>query len=498
MATQVSVIGPVSKTSTASVMVIPMFAFASKSKLPDIINKNEALKQLCRQGQFTGKQGESLWLYDLPGFARRWILLVGMGPVVTPANLALDTWRAALQHLAKVLYSRKLPSIVANILVDLTTIFPKQVTASLVQYTVLEVLAAAYTFDRYKSLKTSPKINPKLSVRVPTPSASLSQAAERGYWLHQSMLHLKNWVNTPGNICTPRYLAKEAKAIAATSSRLRCRVLGRAQMAKLKMGSLLSVTAGSLQEPQLVIVEYRGAAAKQAPLALVGKGVTFDTGGNSLKPALSMVGMKYDMAGAATMLALMHFAARARLPINLVAILPCVENMPGAAATRPDDIVVSMSGMTIEINNTDAEGRLILCDALTYVARQYRPAVIIDAATLTGACLIALGRERSALYSNDAALASALLQAGDASGDKCWQMPLDPAYAKLMDSPVADMCNAGGAEAGSVTAACFLQKFVSGQRWAHLDIAGVAANKERLATGRPLTLLAEYLIAQAK
>src|SRR5690606_7999642 len=270
------------------------------------------------------------------------------------------------------------------------------------------------------------------------------------------------------------------------------------QLETLKMGSLLSVTAGSAHPAQFIIMEYKGGAKGAAPIALVGKGVTFDSGGISLKPGAGMDEMKYDMCGAASVFGTLATAAALKLPLNIVAIIPAVENMPSGNATRPGDIVTSMSGQTIEILNTDAEGRPILCDALTYVER-YKTKAVIDIATLTAACVIALGNHASGLFSNNDELASALLGAGEDANDRAWRMPLWEEYDQQLKSNFADMANVGGRNGGSVTAACFLARFTKGYPWAHLDIAGTAWNSgsAKGATGRPVPLLVEYLCREA-
>ena len=268
-------------------------------------------------------------------------------------------------------------------------------------------------------------------------------------------------------------------------------------MKRLGMGSLLSVTAGAAEPAKLITIQYKG-AGKDAPIVLVGKGVTFDTGGISLKPGAAMDEMKYDMCGAASVLGTMATIAALKLPINVNVVVPAVVNMPGSRATVPGDIVKSMSGQTIEILNTDAEGRLILCDALTY-ARRYKPAAIIDVATLTGACVIALGKHHTGLMSNDDALAENILAAGQRATDRAWRLPLGDDYAAQLKSNFADMANIGGREAGTITAGCFLGKFTDGMKWAHLDIAGVAwhSGAKKGGTGRPVPMLSELVLEQS-
>jgi leucyl aminopeptidase len=300
------------------------------------------------------------------------------------------------------------------------------------------------------------------------------------------------------NVCTPTYLADHAKQLKKLLPALKVTVLGEAQMAKLKMGSLLSVSAGSEQEAKLICMEYKGGKANAKPVVLVGKGITFDTGGISIKPSAGMDEMKFDMCGAASVFGVMRAVAELKLPINVVGVVAAAENMPGSKATKPGDIVTSMSGQTIEVLNTDAEGRLVLCDALTYISK-YKPDVVIDIATLTGAVIIALGHHTTGLMSNDDALAGDLYDAGVESSDKCWRLPIWDEYQKQLSSNFADIPNIGGRAAGSITAGCFLSRFATDYKWAHLDIAGVAWKQgaAKGATGRPVPMLMEYLINRA-
>jgi leucyl aminopeptidase len=304
--------------------------------------------------------------------------------------------------------------------------------------------------------------------------------------------------NRPGNYCTPTYLANEAKRLAREFKHIKAEVLDRPALEKLGMGSFLSVTNGTVEPPKFIILRYNGAAASQAPLVLVGKGITFDSGGISLKPGAGMDEMKYDMGGAASVLGTFRAVAELKPKVNLVGLIPTCENMPSGTATRPGDVVTSMSGQTIEVLNTDAEGRLILCDALTY-AERFKPAAVIDIATLTGACVVALGHQHSGLFSDDDELARALLSAGQQSQDTAWRMPLDEEYGEGLKSNFADLGNVGGREGGAITAAVFLSKFTKAYRWAHLDIAGSAwkSGAAKGGTGRPVGLLTRFILNQA-
>jgi leucyl aminopeptidase len=327
-------------------------------------------------------------------------------------------------------------------------------------------------------------------------AAKAKRGAEHADAIVAGMSLAKDLGNLPPNICTPGYLGRTAQKLAREHKNLQTRVLNEAEMKRLGMHSLLSVTAGAVEPAKLIVMQYKGAGSDK-PVVLVGKGVTFDSGGISLKPGPGMDEMKYDMCGAAGVIGTMAAVARLKLKINLNVVVPTVENMPSGTATRPGDIVTSMSGLTIEILNTDAEGRLILCDALTY-SRRFKPAAIIDVATLTGACVIALGHHHTAVMSNNDELSDSLVAAGRTSDDRSWPLPLDEKYANQLQSNFADFANVGGREGGAITAGCFLGKFTDGMNWAHLDIAGTAwkSGKQKGATGRPVPLLTELMLSR--
>jgi leucyl aminopeptidase len=358
---------------------------------------------------------------------------------------------------------------------------------------------ASYRFDRLKSKKDNKRRQIKLAVGLTKkPAAAVGRALECGAALAGGMSLAKDLGNLPSNICTPSYLAKQAEEL-AREYKLKCQVFEEKDMQKLGMGALLAVTKGSREPAKLVVLQYQGASKKDRPVVLVGKGITFDTGGISLKPSAEMDEMKYDMSGAGSVLGTIKAVAEMRLAINVVGIIPTCENMPGGNATKPGDVVTSMSGQTIEILNTDAEGRLILCDALTY-AERFDPAAVVDIATLTGACVIALGHVATGLYANDDQLAEELLSAGKVAWDRAWQMPLWDDYQEQIKSPFADMANIGGRPAGSVTAACFLARYAKKYKWAHLDIAGTAwrSGKDKGSTARPVPLLTAFLMGRAE
>jgi leucyl aminopeptidase len=374
-----------------------------------------------------------------------------------------------------------------------------QAAQSQLTFAMQAVADAAYT---YTATKPSAKPSTLRKVTVALPSESARKQALADFNMAQAVVQgialAREWGNLPANKATPVALAKAAQQL-ARQPRLSCQVLGLKEIEKLGMGAFLAVAQGSAMPPRFIVLQYAGAAKTKAPVVLVGKGITFDTGGISLKPGAGMDEMKFDMCGAASVLGTFEALAQSKLPINVVGLIPTCENMPSGTAVKPGDVVTSMSGQTIEILNTDAEGRLILCDALTY-AKKFKPDVVIDIATLTGACVMALGHVRSGLFSNNDELAQALELASQQSLDLCWRMPLDDDYAEGLKSNFADMANIAGREAGAISAAKFLQKFVGDYAWAHLDIAGSAwkSGAAKGATGRPVGLLMTYLAQRAQ
>lgn len=364
------------------------------------------------------------------------------------------------------------------------------------------VVAAAEALYVYRATKPSAPPASKLAlltlVCAKAGQAALAQGLKQGEAIAAGVELARECANRPGNHATPTHLAAEAKRLGKAFG-LKVEVLERKDCEKLGMGSFLAVAQGSEQPPKFIVARYDGGPKGAAPVVLVGKGITFDTGGISIKPAAEMDEMKFDMGGAASVLGTLCAVAGLKAKVNLVGIIPACENMPDGRAVKPGDVVTSMSGQTIEILNTDAEGRLILCDALTY-AERFKPAAVVDIATLTGACVIALGHIRSGLFSPDDALAAELQAAGDTAGDPAWRMPLDEEYDEALKSNFADMGNVGGRAGGSVTAAKFLQRFAGKLRWAHLDIAGTAwkSGAQKGATGRPVPLLTHWVLSQAK
>ena len=348
----------------------------------------------------------------------------------------------------------------------------------------------------YQVQKVGHKTENKNSLQLIVFASGDKKSIEQGLFIAEGIKFARHLGDLPSNVCTPTYIAKEAKSLAKEFN-LECEILDEIDMKKLKMGSLLSVSKGSIEPPKLISLSYKG-NAKAKPIVLVGKGVTFDSGGISLKPGANMDEMKYDMCGAASVLATMYTVAKMGLKVNLTIIIPTVENMPAHNASKPGDVVTSMSGQTIEILNTDAEGRLILCDALTY-AEKFNPKAVIDVATLTGAVIIAIGKHNSGLMSNNQNLANDIIKASKQAIDGVWQFPIEDEYDELLKSNFADIANIGGREAGSITAACFLARFTKKYHWAHLDIAGTAwlSGQKKGATGRPVALLVQYIINQS-
>lgn len=453
------------------------------------------ISKVLADGDLDGKLEATLMLHHVPGLTSRRLLLVGLGK---EADFTEKQYAKAVRASIKALEKSGA--------LDATTCLAQLPVKALsaqrkVAYLSEAVLDASYKFAaiKRKDEKASPKKGiAKLTINV---AASEVTAAETGLADGQALAAgvslAKDLGNLPPNVCTPSYLAEQALALGKTHQ-FKVEVLERDALEKLGMGSFLGVAQGSEEPPKFIIMQHLKGKKEQKPVVLVGKGITFDTGGISLKPGSEMDEMKYDMCGAASVLGTFKTIAAMNLPLNVIGVIPTCENMPDGRATRPGDVLTSMSGLTIEVLNTDAEGRLILCDALTYVER-FEPSAVIDVATLTGACVIALGHHASGLFSNNDALAAELLQAGEVSLDRAWHMPMWEDYQSLLDSNFADMANIGGRAAGSITAACFLARFAKKYDWAHLDVAGTAwkSGKEKGGTGRPVPLLTEFLVQRA-
>ena len=451
------------------------------------------LKQLLARGDFAGRTGETLLVGDLPGLTASRVLLTGLG---SKKSFQRKSWRRACQAALALLARTR----IASCAIALDRPEAKQLDDYYLGRQVAELTGAA--LYRTNDLKTAKKPPAAALKRVLAGPVRKAAAAERGL-VHGAAIAAaavvqKDLANLPANVCTPTFLAEQARALARRYASLRVRVLDEVAIRREKMGLLLAVSAGSHQPPRFIVIEYRGGKKAEAPVVLVGKGVTFDTGGISLKDPPGMDEMKFDMSGAAAVIAALTLAAQLRLPLNLIGLVAAVENMPGGGATRPGDIVTSASGQTVEILNTDAEGRLILADGLHY-ARRFRPAVLLDVATLTGACVVALGHHHAGVMGNDERLVHELVEAGVRADDRCWQLPLTEEYFEQLKSNFADFANVGGRDGGAITAATFLGKFTQGMKWAHIDVAGTAyqGGAQKGSTGRPTPLLADFLIHRA-
>ena len=453
-----------------------------------------ALSAIVKQGDFDGKAGTTLLVPRVEGKVFERILLVGLGPAGEFREKGFrDAVRAAVSALSQ--------TGARDALLCLTEVpVAGRSQAWAITQAVVVAMETLYRFDQMKSQpeRSTPALR-ALSLKVNSHNNVDAEAAlAQGVATAQGVNLARDLANLPPNICHPTYLAAQA-AVLAKSHKLKLEVLEQKDMERLGMGALLAIAQGSRQPPKLISLSWNGGDRKAAPVVLIGKGITFDTGGISLKSAPEMDEMKYDMAGGASVLGAMKAVAMLKLPINVIGVVAAAENMPGGNATRPGDIVTTMSGQTVEILNTDAEGRLVLCDAMTWCER-YQPALVIDIATLTGACVIALGHVASGLYANNETLAREVQEAGDAAWDRVWPMPLWDDYQEQLKSNFADFANIGGRPAGSVTAACYLARFARKFPWAHLDIAGTAwkSGREKGATGRPVPLLIEFLVARAR
>ncbi len=477
-------------------VVIGVFETRALTEAAKILDKsaNGYISDILNNGDMEGKAGSTLLLHNVPNTICKRVLLVGLGK---KSELGDREYRDAIRSTFNALHETGTSDAMLFLIENPVK---NREIAWKISHTVIVAMESVYRSDQLKSKRDNSKQKLRkviLSATGTVDSVIGKKALEWGLATAHGMNLTKDLGNLPSNVCTPTYLAKLAISMAKTY-KLKATVLEQKDMEKLGMGSFLSVARGSSQPAKLITLEYWGQNKKEKPIVLVGKGVTFDTGGISLKPAAEMDEMKYDMCGAASVFGTLTAIAQMRLPINVVGIIPTTENMPGGNATKPGDIVTSMSGQTIEILNTDAEGRLILCDALTY-AERYRPEAVIDIATLTGACVIALGHVASGLLSNDEKLAIELLDASEQAADRAWQLPLWNDYDEQLESNFADMANIGGRAAGTITASCFLSRFTKKYRWAHLDIAGTAweSGKKKGATGRPVPMLTQFLTTHA-
>lgn len=472
-------------------MVVPVHSGKALSGIALELDKKMrgAIAKLLKRGDISGKIGSTLLLPEVSGIAADRVLLVGAGK---STGISAAEFRKLAVGAARALKQHKIKSALST----LTTVVcsDHDGVGWNVNEQVRQFSSVAYTFTEHKS-KSSASPLARLGILVADDQlADARPALVEAKALADGIKLARDLGNRPGNVCTPSHLAETAIELGERFDALNVTVLEEDEMEALGMGSLLSVSRGSRQPAKLITMEYRGSNAGDKPVVLVGKGVTFDSGGISIKPGAGMDEMKYDMCGAASVLGTVSALCAMNAPVNVVGVVPATENLPDGDASKPGDIVTSMSGQTIEVLNTDAEGRLILCDALTYSAK-FNPDVVVDIATLTGACVIALGAHATGLMANNDELADDLLAAGVASGDRAWRLPLWDEYQRQIDSPFADIANVGGRQAGTITAACFLSRFTKAYRWAHLDIAGTAwtSGSNKSATGRPVALLTEFI-----
>ena len=478
---------------SSSCLILGVYENKSMPVATEIADKacKKAISKLLEAGDISGKTGSSLLLQSLPGLKAKRILLVGCGK---KTNFTFKRYASILKSVTALI--KKTPF--EDVLISLATLPVKETAITdLTSLIAQQFETSAY---RYTSTKSKPQPASKLKtvnvyISNRPDSAQARKGLVTGKAIGRGMNFARDLGNLPGNICTPTYLSEQAIALGKKHKNLKTKILTEAQMKRLGMGSLLSVGHGSAEPSAFIIMEYKGTAVNTKPNVIVGKGITFDTGGISLKPGAGMDEMKFDMCGAASVLGSMQALCEIDASTNVIGVIASAENMPSDRATKPGDVVTSMSGQTIEVLNTDAEGRLVLCDALTYVER-FDPKSVVDIATLTGACIVALGNEVSGLMSNDDDLAATLYESGQKTLDYCWQLPIWDLYQKQLDSNFADMGNIGGRGAGSITAACFLSRFAKKYKWAHLDIAGTAwlQGAQKGATGRPVPLLLDYLL----
>jgi leucyl aminopeptidase len=447
---------------------------------------NQSITALIDAADFKGSVGETLMVPLLPGVSAKRVLLVGFGEKSSTTDFIKGCQKAATALIGSATKEASLYLNEVNV--------EGRDDAWKARQQVIAIQSASYTYTETKSKpKTAPNVISVIEIAAPNQAEALAQGEAIGAGMNTA----KELGNLPGNICTPSYLAEQAQELDAKCDAMELRILDEDEMEALNMGAFLSVSKGSIEPGKIICMNYQGGKKGDAPHMILGKGITFDTGGISLKPGAAMDEMKYDMGGAASIMGAMQAIVDLKLPINVLGMITSAENMPSGHASKPGDVVTTMAGKTIEILNTDAEGRLVLCDALAFGIETYKPASIVDVATLTGACMMALGGVCSGYFTQNEALASELEDAANTSQDKVWRLPLMDEYQELLDTNFADIANIGGRLAGATTAACFLSRFTEGQQWAHLDIAGTAwggAGKAKGSTGRPVPLLVQYLM----
>jgi len=482
------------KTATLVIPVGENRKLGTVAKAVDLASEG-AISAVLKRGDLAGKPGQTLLLQNLQGLKAERVLLVGSGKDEALGDRA---WRKLVASVAGVL--KGLNGADAVLALDDVAVNNRDTHYGKYRLLAETLLDGEYVFDRFKSQKVEPRALKKVTLLADKAGqAEVERAVKHASAIATGMAFTRDLGNLPPNLCHPSFLAEQAKELGKAHKALKVEVLDEKKIKDLGMGAFYAVGQGSDQPPRLIVLNYQGGKKADKPFVLVGKGITFDTGGISLKPGAGMDEMKYDMCGAASVFGTLRAVLELQLPVNLVCLLACAENMPSGGATRPGDIVTTMSGQTVEILNTDAEGRLVLCDTLTY-AERFKPQAVIDIATLTGACIVALGSHTTGLMGNNDDLVGQLLDAGKRADDRAWQLPLFDEYQEQLDSPFADMGNIGGPKAGTITAGCFLSRFAKAYNWAHMDIAGTAwisGGKDKGATGRPVPLLTQYLLDRA-
>ena len=489
----VSISGQIDQLSTPC-LILPVYSEGEQDTLTEAFDQanDGQIANILERGDANGKAGNTLLIQMPASHKTERVLLVGFGERGKTSEQDFNKASSASINALKSLPIQSVCSALLNVeVIDKAPQWKVRQSViksqeALYQYnqTLTSSAPEAYQLERCEILVVE-GIN----------SDEIEQAANTAASIANGIEVAKKLADLPGNICTPSYLADSAIALGKQYASLKVTVLDEAEMEELGMGSLLSVSRGSRQPAKLISMEHCGGSASQKPVVIIGKGLTFDAGGISIKPSSGMDEMKYDMCGGASVFGVMQMCAELNLPINVVGIVPSSENLPDGDANKPGDIVTSMAGLTIEILNTDAEGRLILCDALTYAAK-FEPEVVIDIATLTGACVVALGKHATGLLANNDELADEILSAGKKAGDKAWQLPLWEEYQPQLKSNFADLANIGGPAGGTITAACFLSRFTEDYKWAHLDIAGTAwkSGNDKGATGRPVHMLSQFIL----
>jgi len=479
----------------SALIIVGLFEGKKLTAPLEALNKasEDFIANILKRGDLDGKIGQTLMLYNVPNSLADRILIVGCGQ---ERKLQEKDYKDILQSSVRAILDKGMTEAM-SFLTELN--IKNRDIHWRVKFAVEVVSDMLYRFDQYKSKKDSPRLR-RMTFSVPTKRdlAVGERAIVEGQAVNHAVSFTKDLANQPPNVCNPEYLAEEARKLSKRLPAIQTAILERKDMEALGMGCLLAVAQGSHNAPKLITLAYHGGKKEGKPIVLVGKGVTFDSGGLNLKDTPNMIGMKYDMCGAATVMGVLQAVAELHLPLNVVGVIASVENMPSGTAFRPDDIMKSLSGQTVENGNTDAEGRLILCDALTY-AERYNPECVIDIATLTGACITALGHVATGLLSNHQPLANELLDAGQKAYDRAWQLPLWDDYQSPLESKIADMSNVANASAGAgtITAACFLSRFTKKYNWAHLDVAGTACSfsgSDKGALGRPVPMLLQFML----